>query len=405
MEPKIRLIHGDCLEAMQTMPADHVDSIVTDPPYGLSFMGKNWDHGVPGEAFWTEALRVAKPGAHLLAFGGDRTHHRLMVAIEDAGWEIRTCVYWGFGAGFPKSLNVSKAIDKMAGAKVSAPATEAAKKWGGFGTALKPAVEIIVMARKPLEGTVAGNVLKWGTGALNIDGCRVGTDAGWSYPNGRGGKRWMGRETLSRNLDEPMQSNAGRWPATLIHDNSAAVVGMFPVSGSSSGKPTNAKRQRNKGLCNSSPGEGVYAVDNYGDSGSAARFFQSCPFDDEDIEEARLFYCGKATKRDRDQGCEGLVEKRGGSLNMRTDGHSIANGIDTGPRRNHHPTCKPTSLMRYLVRLVTPPGGVVLDPFAGSGSTGKAAFLEGFGFIGIEKELEYYEIMKCRVGKGQMKLL
>jgi len=354
---------GDCRERMAEMPDASVDSIVTDPPYGLSFMGKGWDHGVPGVEFWAEALRLAKPGAHLLAFGGTRTFHRLTCAIEDAGWEIRDCVMWVYGSGFPKSHDVSKAIDKAAGAVVgrgtsgstaiwsdgdmgnydiTALATDAARQWQGWGTALKPAWEPVIVARKPLAGTVAANVLEHGTGAINIDACRVGTTkhvpASESKASG-----YMGGWTGGYSGGDGSNPNVGRWPANLIHDGSEEVADPL---------------------------------------GSAARFF----------------YCAKASKADRDEGCEGLEErltlrygeKAQGPLPKQTPSKPA-------PQRNHHPTVKPTDLMRYLCRLVTPPGGLVLDPFCGSGSTGKGALLEGFRFIGIEREEEYAEIARARI--------
>ena len=357
---------------MATLPTESVDSIVTDPPYGLSFMGRDWDHGIPGEAFWREALRVAKPGAHLLAFGGSRTYYRLACAIEDAGWEIRDCIMWVYGSGFPKSHDVSKAIDREAGAErkvigkstrhgggtmtgasfqvspevpdITAPATDAAKQWQGWGTALKPAYEPIIIARKPLVGTVAANVQQYGTGAINVDGCRVGTDGARS--NGGNGKR--STAALGDYGPTPrVDYGCGRWPANFIHNGSDEVV---------------------QGL------------------GESARFF----------------YTPKASKRDRDEGCEGL-EKRvinvteghgRGSVNTSKNGEGIR---ENRPRANTHPTVKPTDLMRYLCRLVTPPRGIVLDPFMGSGSTGKGATLEGFDFIGIEQNAEYIEIAKARI--------
>jgi DNA modification methylase len=338
---------------------------VTDPPYGLSFMGKKWDYDVPSEDVWRECLRVLKPGGHLLAFAGTRTQHRMAVRIEDAGFEIRDMIAWLYGSGFPKSLDVSKAIDKAAGAErdvtgpgrwnhvkgsndaqaeclirpggkhmETAPATDAARQWSGWGTALKPAMEPITVARKPLIGTVADNVLAHGTGALNISPCRVAyaTDAdkaaalagdafkrkdtgdkGWSRP-------WMSDQARieQMNKEAKERADAGRWPANVIHDGSDEPVALL---------------------------------------GDAARFF----------------YCAKASKKDRGEG-------------------------------NNHPTVKPTDLMRYLVRLVTPLGGVVLDPFMGSGSTGKAAKLEGFRFIGIEREIEYLEIARARIEAVEKRL-
>jgi hypothetical protein len=375
---------GDCLDVLRTLPADSVDAIVTDPPYGLSFMGKRWDYDVPSEAIWRECLRVLKPGGHLLAFAGTRTQHRMAVRIEDAGFEIRDLIAWVYGSGFPKSLDVSKAIDKAAGAErevigpnpngrpnmvrveasvlaprvdapLTAPATEAARQWAGWGTALKPALEPITVARKPLIGTVAENVLAHGTGALNVDGCRVGIgearpllelDAKPTVNNTYAGR--MGEASLAGGSKAVGTTTQGRWPANLIHDGSEEVVGLFPQTGVSNGrrvaKPLNGFAMKAQPDVDTG----------YGDSGSAARFF----------------YCAKASKRDRDEG-------------------------------NNHPTVKPTDLMRYLCRLVTPPGGTVLDPFMGSGSTGKAAMLEGFDFIGIERDPEYVKIAEARIGAAK----
>jgi site-specific DNA-methyltransferase (adenine-specific) len=433
------IYHGDCREVMQTLHPESVDSIVSDPPYGLSFMGKGWDHGVPGVEFWTEALRVAKPGAHLLAFGGTRTYHRLACAIEDAGWEIRDCVMWVYGSGFPKSHDVSKAIDKAAGAERSdkfegaftrragptgnkkcddcgkwlvsgspcqcprpqdAPQTDAARQWSGWGTALKPAWEPIIVARKPLVGTVAENVVTHGTGAINVDGCRVGRDkgdmSGWSLT---GSKASENRAMSGGNYARDAKPDAvGRWPANLIHDGSEDVVGLFPVTKDGVASPNvNGKEAYGGGF-------GGRHHPGYGSSGSAARFF----------------YCAKASKADRDEGCEGLEERDRADqsawvrkCNVCGDtfcdpktskphcGHDDFSFVSPSPRRNHHPTVKPTDLMRYLCRLVTPPGGVVLDPFTGSGSTGKAATLEGFRFIGIEREAEYVEIAKARIAAAE----
>jgi len=371
----MKLLHGNCLEIMTTLDAESVDSIVTDPPYGLSFMGKDWDHGVPGEAFWREALRVAKPGTHLLAFGGTRTYHRLACAIEDAGWEIRDCIMWVYGSGFPKSHDVSKAIDREVGAErevvgqkaagwhasnsvnddgwqgeyanerkvnITAPATDAARQWQGWGTALKPAYEPIIVARKPLVGTVAANVQQYGTGAINVDGCRVGTDGGTAKGNPpkdeSNGIYGHGINGACDILD----IGKGRWPANFIHDNSNEVAAGLGES-------------------------------------------------------ARFFYTAKASKRDRDEGCESFQPRLAGVMNMRSDNHAQATGNIFAPKSNHHPTVKPTDLMRYLCRLVTPPSGTVLDPFMGSGSTGKGATLEGFDFIGIEQNVEYLEIAKARI--------
>ena len=375
------IYHGDCREVMPTLHPESVDSIVSDPPYGLSFMGNGWDHGVPGVEFWAEALRVAKPGAHLLAFGGTRTYHRLACAIEDAGWEIRDCVMWVYGSGFPKSHDVSKAIDKAAGAERcratvrsksvstcyaqdewtrlnagtvldSKAITPEAAQWSGWGTALKPAWEPIIVARKPLCGTVAENVITHGTGGINVDGCRVGIDPGdLDQMQGRSGKRTAPHLLNGMPATSWEPTASGRWPANVIHDGSDEVVGLFP-------SPHGAGSARQSAEGSHSGPSGMFGIGHsamrFGDSGSAARFF----------------YCAKASKADRDAD-------------------------------NKHPTVKPTALMRYLCRLVTPPGGVVLDPFTGSGSTGKAAILEGFRFIGIEREAEYVEIAKARIGAAE----
>lgn len=389
---KARLLLGDCRDSMRAMDAESIDAIVSDPPYGLSFMGKGWDHGVPGEDFWIEALRVAKPGAHLLAFGGTRTFHRLVVAIEDAGWEIRDCLMWVYFSGFPKSLDVSKAIDKASGVGFTArPAggvgfmrpdgrggynvtqnrldrsgdtTPEAKKWQGWGTALKPAYEPIIMARKPLTGTVAANVMRHGTGAINVDGCRVGVDRRMYLSSGtpgagrsrvcnqvdRGdGKTADGRDLANliaygqRSKQREPQEVTGRWPANVLHDGSDEVMGLMPDA-------------------------------------------------------ARFFYCAKASKADRNEGCDGLdAHKQDETRNEGDPGGNNPRNRGAGERSNHHPTVKPTDLMRYLCRLVTPPGGTVLDPFMGSGSTGKAATLEGFSFVGCELQPEYMAIAEARI--------
>jgi DNA modification methylase len=366
---------GDCREMMATLEAESVHAIVTDPPYELGFMGKAWDS--TGIAYdpevWRQALRVLKPGGHLLAFSGSRTYHRMACAIEDAGFEIRDQIMWLYGSGFPKSHDVSKAIDREAGAvrevvglrqtwsspyvghsndsglttdkwrdertsihdiHITAPATPAAREWSGWGTALKPAHEPIVVARKPFKGTVAQNVLAHGTGALNIDGCRV--DGGPS----------------------------GRWPANVMHDGSDEVADGFPQQKSGS---RSAGVRKGMGF-HGADGDGGPAIE--GSSGSAARFF----------------YVPKASKSDRE---DGLRDAGVGAL--RDAGRSMK------LRRNNHPTVKPTELMRYLCRLVTPEGGIVLDPFTGSGSTGRGAMLEGFRFLGIEMDPGYREIAIARI--------
>lgn len=317
----IELFCGNCLDVLKLVPDNHVDAIVTDPPYGLAFMGKKWDYDVPSEEIWRECLRVLKPGGHMLAFAGTRTQHRMAVRIEDAGFEIRDMIAWVYGSGFPKSHNLSG-------------------EWQGWGTALKPSLEPVTVARKPFKGTVAENVLEHGTGALSVDGCRVGDE----LIKTQGGDKFPG--VYGTYATCPESVHQGRWPANLIHDGSEEVEDLLQ---------------------------------------SAARFF----------------YCAKASKRDRDEGLEGFTTASRGALNLRSDAHAERNGNTPLPRANHHPTVKPTDLMRYLCRLVTPPGGTVLDPFMGSGSTGKGAVLEGFGFMGIELDEEYFKIAGSRIAKAQ----
>ena len=352
-----QIIQGDCLQVLPTMEADSADSVVTDPPYhlttgkkggtgpasinlntpagrariGTGFMGKEWDGG--DVAFrretWEAVLRVAKPGAFLLAFGGTRTFHRMMVAVEDAGWELRDTIMWVYGSGFPKSLNLDG-------------------KHEGWGTALKPAWEPIIVARKPLVGTVAANVERFGTGALNIDACRVDGIA-QAFGNGRGFSPDEDLSGTDRGRWQP--TKVGRWPANLIHDGSAEVVAAFPDA---PGQMRDTGPQFGRDVARvygTFAGTVEHAA--RGDSGSAARFF----------------YCAKASESDREEG-------------------------------NDHPTVKPTELMRYLVRLVTPLGGRVLDPFTGSGSTGRGAVMEGMAFTGIEREAAYAVIAEKRIASA-----
>lgn len=387
----VTLYHGDCREILQALPDESVSAVVTDPPYGLAFMGKRWDYDVPAVEVWAECLRVLKPGGHLLAFAGTRTQHRMAVRIEDAGFEIRDMIAWVYGSGFPKSLDVSKAIDKAAGAErevigskensfgrkpgggdawgeaiaggkssdhvfnITAPATPDAKQWQGWGTALKPALEPITVARKPLIGTVAENVLQHGTGALNVDGCRVGTSKNVPASVSRkahancymGGWGEYG-ETPGVGGHDP---NLGRWPANLIHDGSEEVTGLFPETDTAPSPRSGGFRDdgAQRGNVDFKSGCKPTLPVVRGDCGSAARFF----------------YTAKADKADRGPG-------------------------------NNHPTVKPLDLMRYLVRLVCPIGGVVLDPFSGSGTTLAAAQAEGCLAIGVEREAAYCEIIKGR---------
>ena len=530
-----QLILGDCLEVLRGMADNSVDAVVSDPPYGLRFMGRKWDYDVPSVEVWQEALRVLKPGGHLLSFGGTRTYHRMVVAIEDAGFEIRDTVMWVYGSGFPKSLDVSKAIDKAAGAErdyigesqwanrtpngctgirgnnfpkdqsLTAPATPAAAQWDGWGTALKPAVEPICMARKPLaEATVAKNVLRWGTGALNIDGARVGIDDGTRCrPPSKPSSTTFAQDNWTQDPANRYPFNpqgAGRFPANLIHDGSAEVLAGFPMTGPAQVRRLNGDEKK--------PPINAFGDYNRRTEGGV---------DDAGGSAARFFYVAKSSRSDRNDGldstytvkynvpyggtlCKNVIMELAASLARATSGlvalkwltaesgasimglcprdslsttltaisrittseilrlltpslindftqdvncetanggsHAesvgslsecpptttngslaesapgvsrvvskmlltISDGANWKPLTNIHSTVKPTALMRYLVRLVTPPGGVVLDPFMGSGSTGKACALEGFGFVGIEIDAEYLAIAEARIAAAR----
>jgi site-specific DNA-methyltransferase (adenine-specific) len=397
---------GNNLEVLPTLPDNSVDSIVCDPPYELGFMGKSWDSS--GIAYsvelWRECLRVLKPGGHLLAFGGTRTWHRLAVAVEDAGFEIRDNIAWLYGSGFPKSHNISKAIDKAAGVEFEAkPAsgvgfmnntddgynttlnqltrtgesTDDAKAWDGWGTALKPAHEPIVVARKPLIGTVAENVLTHGVGGINVDACRIGTETINinNYPDGFDPKNNL--NNISQvGQDYETKTSVGRWPANIILDEYTAT--LLPESNATgSGKASGFRKGGGDGNSVGLAGT-KNAADGFSDSGSVSRFF----------------YVAKASKRDRNEGLDELPLIDRGSP---AQGMQNMDGGRDRFRQNFHPTVKPTALMQYLIRLVTPANGVVLDPFAGSGSTGKAAILEHKHFIGIELTAEYLPIIEGRL--------
>lgn len=375
---KFRLLLGDSLKKLKDLEDNSIDAVVTDPPYGLAFMGKKWDYDVPSVDLWREVLRVLKPGGHLLSFGGTRTYHRMVVNIEDAGFEIRDQIQWLYGSGFPKSHDISKAIDKQAGAErkvvgenpnnrdrskhnynsvgnvgsdavLTAPSTQDAIKWQGWGTALKPANEPIVLARKPLEKglTIAENVLKYGVGGLNIDGTRVETET-IKVDHKKGNSNSLNYKDKGEKPPEFSHStfHTGRFPANLILDDIAAEM---------LGEPS------------------------------------------------RFFYVAKASKSERNRGLEGMPTKHVGTYAQ--DEWSRKNMGNTpdekrDPVQNFHPTVKPIKLMEYLIKLVTPPQGKVLDPFMGSGTTGVACRKLKCRFIGIDNEKEYFKIAKQRIVKG-----
>ena len=517
----MKLLLGDCLDKLKELDDNSVDSIVTDPPYGLSFMGKKWDYDVPSQAIWEECMRVLKPGGHILSFAGSRTYHRMAVRIEDAGFEIRDQIMWIYGSGFPKSHNIGKAVDKIegnerevVGEKVRGSVEEGLKKgvtyskanpnnkalfgygtetltkgnsdWEGWGTALKPAHEPIVMARKPFKGNVAENTLEWGVGGINIDGCRIGTEKVSAHHAGSSNSGTLGwNKGDKKDSSKEYYDNEGRFPANIIfectcenpkvkentntpynytdknysengflpnvnavapynyNDEGTGVIHTDPncpcyILDGQSGNKKSTKRgahnnKKTEYTNTYTPPNALYSDDNtYGDEGGASRFF----------------YCPKASKSDRDEGmpesvpqftgrprredgsviykethaeewaeamakkerkdktslagAEEKLQQLNGAKTIKgrdagQDSRSVAHKARPTARMNIHPTVKPTELMKYLIRLVTPKGGVVLDPFMGSGSTGKAAVREGMEFIGIEREEEYYEIAKQRI--------
>jgi site-specific DNA-methyltransferase (adenine-specific) len=399
----MKLLLGDCLDKLKELDDNSVDSIVTDPPYGLAFMGKKWDYDVPSQAIWEECMRVLKPGGHILSFAGSRTYHRMAVRIEDAGFEIRDQIMWIYGSGFPKSHNIGKAVDKLQGNErevvgdnpnhrgdsqfnneytkglgQDGTITKGNSDWEGWGTALKPAHEPIVMARKPLIGTVADNVLEYGVGGINIDGCRVEYKNEADEKSSIPGSLNSNQNNSLFGMGEGHEHNTqGRFPANIILDEEAGRI-LDEQSGKSKSSPNKWEGDNNAAIYGKYE-KGV-RQSTFSDNGGASRFF----------------YCPKASKKDRDEGLttEAKVIK---GRDEGQDKTAVAYKARPTERKNIHPTVKPTDLMGYLIRLVTPKGGVVLDPFMGSGSTGKAAVREGMEFIGIEREEEYYEIAKQRI--------
>jgi len=371
-----QILLGNNLDILPTLADNSIDSIVTDPPYELGFMGKKWDSS--GIAYsvelWQQCLRVLKPGGHLLAFSGSRTYHRMVVSIEDAGFDIRDMISWISNKTFPKSLNIGKATGS--------------DTWDGWGTGLKPTVEPIVMARKPVEGTVANNVLTYGTGGLNIDGSRIVADdqdvldAAVKRMSGnsvKGQLNFAGNETIKPN------SAQGRWPANIILDPYTAEL-LDEQSGQIKGNP-GAKQTTNFRFMNDSDEKQNLIQGDRKDIGGASRFF----------------YVAKASKRDRNEGLEELPDGQIYPQNNSSERKEL-NSTASTKAKNFHPTVKPTTLMEYLIKLVTPPQGTVLDPFTGSGSTGKAAILQGFDFIGIEMTEDYLPIIEGRLKHAEAKV-
>jgi len=415
---KNKIIWGDCLLELKELKDNSIDSIVTDPPYGLSFMGKKWDYEVPSVEVWKECLRVLKPGGHLLSFAGSRTYHRIAVNIEDAGFDIRDQIMWIYGSGFPKSLNIGKAVDKLQGnvredlgemeqpasnkaggnslnmSKMGMPDTarisEGNSAYEGLGTALKPAHEPIVVARKPIsEKNIALNVLKWGTAGINIDGCRIESSEKLARPINDADNKVYGNFDNFGNPHEPQ----GRFPANIIFDEEAGRM-LDEQSGISNGGKRNNTVTLNYDSTSWERKVGdTRPRKEHNDKGGASRFF----------------YCAKASKSERNKGCDIIrAEFKAGAEFRPNHMKKALVGKDGNPYgrwgkiKNNHPTVKPIKLMRYLVRLVTPKGGLCLDPFIGSGTTAIACKLEGFNYLGIERESDYIEIAESRIEAYQL---
>ena len=414
MKQLFQLLQGDCLVEMKKIEENTIDAIITDPPYGIKFMGKKWDYDIPSIEIWKQCLRILKPGGHLLAFSGTRTYHRMASAIEDAGFEVRDMIEWVYGSGFPKSLNIGKAVDKLQGnerEKISRGGkcgvfahsgsgveqniddyetiiTKGTSEWEGWGTALKPAHEPICMARKPLaEKTVAENVLKYGTGGINIDESRVETEDklnGGAYSKGEydtdGKVLELGLKRQEGKYEQPL----GRFPANLIHDDSEEVRECFPDAKGWAGQNHNNFNPYGGNALNKSATTRDGFHEGFGDSGSASRFFKS------------IIYQAKASKSERNKGCESFPSVARPTINNNIGGQPNQH-IENN--KNFHPTVKPIALMEYLIKLVSKEGAIVLDPFLGSGTTGIACKKLNRNFIGIELNNEYFEIAKARINK------
>jgi site-specific DNA-methyltransferase (adenine-specific) len=392
MNKKFKLMLGDNIESLKKLPDNSIDSIVSDPPYGLSFMSKKWDYDVPSVEFWKEAIRVLKPGGHVLSFGGTRTYHRLVVNMEDAGFEIRDQIQWIYGVGFPKSHNIGKSFDNKSGNEI----TKGTSQYEGWGTALKPANEPICLARKPLsEKTIVDNVIKWGTGGINIDGCRIEGLYGSGKNEVIEGKEANvfndGNEKSTGHKNKIMVSNEyGRFPANVLLDEVAAEF-LDKQTGILKGDNPNRK-PRNGGHRKEYVG-----TENNERSGNGD--INNTKYVSDNNGASRFFYVAKVSKKERNLGLDNFEEVK--FIGDETD---MANANQDGPyktrptmMKNNHPTLKPINLMTYLCRLITPPGGIILDPFMGSGSTGIAACLEGFRFVGMELEENYFNIAEARI--------
>jgi site-specific DNA-methyltransferase (adenine-specific) len=413
-----KIIQGDCLEELKKLPDNSVDTLITDPPYGLSFMGKKWDYDVPSVEVWKEVLRVLKPGATALIFAGSRTQHRMACNVEDAGFELRDCIMWIYGSGFPKSFNIGKGVDKIQGNEREVTGSEQKAKptfhsqnvggeikeidnieitkgtspFEGYGTQLKPAYEPIIVAMKPNDGNFVNNALKWGVAGLNIDAGRIGTA---TETHSKSSESAKGKGIFGEFGEVKTEiKDYGRFPANVIFDEEAGKV-LDEQSGISKSKASsNEKLEPN--YLNKVYGNGMGGLvtkDNqHNDKGGASRFF----------------YCAKASKGERNDGCEELEEKYTTEQNKWTENdYRKGEGEKTvNPTKNNHPTVKPLKLMEYLCKITrTPTGGIVLDPFAGSGTTGVACKNTNRNYILIEREKEYIEIINARLNSVKQEVL
>jgi site-specific DNA-methyltransferase (adenine-specific) len=460
MKQRFKLMLGDNIQSLKKIPDNSIDSIVTDPPYGISFMNRKWDYDVPSVQFWKEVYRVLKPGGHILSFGGTRTYHRMVVNIEDAGFEIRDQIQWIYGSGFPKSHNIGKAVDKLEGnerevvgklenyqdkrglngqtenvmenakPRIDIDVTKGTSPYEGWGTALKPANEPICVARKPLsEKSVAENVLKWGTGGINVDGCRVGSETIKTMSKKEGDLGGSGIYNEYKEYEG--NEHEGRFPANIILECICDEVikgekgeprvsnkkGGSPIFGSELSVDYKGKWPNDKGDTHTNPNCPCYLMDQQsgflkGDNPNrkprkGGHRQEYVGTDNNEVKNvviepkvfdsggaSRFFYQAKVSKAERNMGLDGFEEKQ-----VFGDNGGTYQGLSDSkiPSKNTHPTLKPINLMVYLCRLVTPEGGIVLDPFCGSGSTGVAALLEGFRFVGMEMDKEYFKIAEARI--------